>query len=58
MKKLTYKTGEGIGKSIGVVLQVAAPKDDGSGGEFLWVRVIMDITKPLPYCSKLRSEGK
>ena len=37
MKKLTYKTGEGIGKSIGVVLQVAASKDDGSGGEFLWV---------------------
>ncbi|KAK7825955.1 hypothetical protein CFP56_032619, partial [Quercus suber] len=31
VKKLTYKIGEGIGKSIGVVVQVAAPKDDGSG---------------------------
>lgn len=37
---------------------MADPKDDGSGGEFLRVRVTMDITKPLPHCSKLRSVGK
>lgn len=40
------------------MLQVADPEDDGLGGEFLGVKVTMDITKPLPRCSELTSEGK
>lgn len=27
-------------------------------GEFLWIRVAIDITKALPHCYKLRSEGE
>jgi len=34
---LKHETGKQIGKSIGEVIQVADPKDDGSGGEFLRV---------------------
>ena len=33
-------------------------KDDGVGGEFLRVRVTVDITKPLPHCCKLRATRK
>nr|POE70498.1 uncharacterized protein CFP56_22898 [Quercus suber] len=58
LKNLTYETGELIGRTIGTVMAVADPENDGSGGEFLRVRLTMDITKPLPRCSKLRSEGK
>ena len=58
LKHLTYDTGEAIGNAIGRVVQVADPEDDGAGGEFLRVRVTMDISKPLPRCSKLRSDGK
>ena len=39
-------------------MQVAEPEDDGCGGEFLRVRVTMDITKHLARCSKLWVEGK
>ena len=39
-------------------MEVADLKDDGSGNEFLRVRVAMDILKPLPRCRKLWSEGK
>ena len=45
-KYLTQKTGEAIGKSLGTVVQVADPEDDGFGGEFVRVWVTMDITKP------------
>lgn len=55
---LTQETGEAIGKSLGTMVQVADPEDDGCGGEFLRVRVTMDITKPLAWCSKLWAEGK
>lgn len=39
-------------------MAVADPEDNGSGGEFLRARISMDISKPLPRCSKLWSEGK
>lgn len=58
LKNLTYETGEAIGNAIRRVVQVADPEDDGAGGEFLRARVTMDISKPLPRCSKLRSDGK
>ena len=58
MKNLTYETNEAIGNAIRRVVQVADPKDDGAGGEFLRARVTMDISKPLPRCSKLSSDGK
>lgn len=58
MKNLTYETGEAIGNSIRKVIQVADPKDDGAGGEFLRPRLTMDISEPLPQCSKLISDGK
>ena len=44
--------------TIGKVIEVADPKDDRSGNEFLKVRLAMDISKPLPRCHKLWSEGK
>ena len=40
------------------MVQMADPEDDGCGGEFLRVRVTMDVTKPLARCSKLWAEGK
>ena len=55
---LTKETREAIGKAVGTVVQVADPEDDGCGGEFLRVRVTMDITKSLVRCSKLWAEGK
>ncbi|KAK9987094.1 hypothetical protein SO802_032045 [Lithocarpus litseifolius] len=58
LKNLTYESGELIGNSIGKVVQVANPGDDGSGGKFLGARVTMDISKPLLRCLKLRSKGK
>ena len=47
-KSLNHETGEAIGKMIGSMIQVADTEDDGAGGEFLRVRVAIDITKPLP----------
>ena len=45
-KSLTCEMGELIGKSIGVVVKVVDLEDDGTGGEFLRVRVTLDISKP------------
>ena len=56
-KSLNHETGETIGRKIGSVIQVADTEDDGAGGEFLRVRVAVDITKPLPRCCKLWAEG-
>ena len=58
LKNLNHETGEAIVRAIGMVIQVADPKDDGAGGEFLRARVAMDISKPLPRVSKLKSGGK
>lgn len=57
-KSVTQATVEAVGSTIGKVIEVADPEDDGSGNEFLRVRVAMDISKPLPRCRKLCSEGK
>ena len=40
------------------MVQVANPKDDGTGGEFLRVRLKLDISRPLPRCCKLWNVGK
>ena len=32
---------------------MANPKDDGASGEFLRVRINLDILRPLPQCCKL-----
>lgn len=37
---------------------MADPEDDSTGGEFLRVRIILDITQPLPRCYKLWVERK
>ena len=55
---LNQETGEVVGNTIGTTIRVADPEDDGEGREFLRIRVAMNITKPLPRCCKLRSEGK
>ena len=41
---LTPETGEFVGRMIGRVIQVADPEDDGAGGEFLRVRLSLDIS--------------
>ena len=43
---------------IGSLIQVADPKDDGEGGEFLRIRARIDITKAFPQCCKLWSDGE
>ena len=58
LKNLNYETDEAIGNAIGRVVQVADLEDNCAGEEFLRARVTMDISKPLPRCSKLRSDGK
>ena len=35
------------------MLQVANPEDDETRGEFLRVRIKLDILQPLPRCCKL-----
>nr|XP_023917163.1 uncharacterized protein LOC112028710 [Quercus suber] len=57
-RSLTQATSESVGKTIGKVLEVADPEDDGASNEFLRVRVSIDISKPLPRCRKLWAEGK
>ena len=58
LKNLNHETGEAIARAIGTVIQVANPEDDSAGGEFLRAHVAMDISKPLPRVSKLKSGGK
>ena len=55
---LTQATSEAVGNTIGALVQVVDPKDDGEGGEFLRIRVVIDIKKPLPRCCKLWLEGE
>ena len=57
-RSLKVEVGELIGKSISRVIQVADPEDNGTGSEFLRVRINIDISKPLLRYSKLRSKGK
>lgn len=47
-KSLTQGIAEVVGTTIGKVVEVVDPEDDGSGNGFLRVRVAMDISKPLP----------
>ena len=54
---LTPETGESVGRMLGRVIQVADPEDDGAGGEFLRVRLSLDISRRLPRCCKLRANG-
>lgn len=56
--RMNQATSESIGGIIGTVIQVADPKDDGARGEFLRVRISIDISKPLPRCHKLWANGK
>ena len=55
---MNQETGETMGNMIGKIIQVADPEDDGQRGEFLHIRVIIDITESLPRCCKLWFEGK
>ena len=55
---LTQATGEAVGNIIGTLVQVADLANDGEGGEFLRIRTVIDINKPLPRCCKLWSEGE
>ena len=57
-KSLNPVISEVVGNSIGKVIEVADPEDDGNRGEFLRVRISIDISKPLPRCRKLWYEGK
>ena len=41
---ITTETGDSVGRTLGRVLQVADPEDDGAGGEYLRVRISLDIS--------------
>lgn len=55
---LTQETSEVVGKTLGTVIQVADPEDDEAGGEFLRVRIVLDVSRSLPRCCKLWFERK
>ena len=55
---LSQSTSEAVGNTIGSLIQVADSEDDGEGGEFLRIRARIDITKALPRCCKLWSDGE
>lgn len=55
---LTQETGELVGKTLGTMVQVVDLEDDGARGEFLRVRIALDISRPLPRCCKLWAEQK
>ena len=55
---VTQETDESIGSTLGTVVQVADPEDNGTGGEFLRVRLKLDISRPLPRYCKLWNVGK
>ena len=55
---LTQATGEAVSNTIEALVQVANLEDDGEGGEFLQIQVVIDIKKPLPRCYNLWSEGE
>jgi len=41
-----------------MMVQVADLEDDGASGEFLRVKIDIDISRPLPRCCKLWSKRK
>ena len=43
LKNLTHETDEAIGNSIGKLVQVAEPEDDGAGGKFLCMYIVCKI---------------
>ena len=55
---LKPEMGEAVGNSIGTIVHVAEPEDDGVRGDVLRIRVAMDITKALPRCCKLWAKGE
>ena len=55
---LSQSTSEAVGNTIGSLIQVADSEDDGEGGELLRIRARIDITKALPRCCKLWSDGE
>lgn len=46
---MTKETGERVGNAIRTVLEVAVPENGIRWGPSLWVRLCLDITKPLPW---------
>jgi hypothetical protein len=47
-----------IGSTVGVVEEVDTDKDEIGWGEYLRVKIQIDLTKPLPRGRKLKYEGK
>ena len=55
---LTPEFRDSIGSSLGTLLQMSESEGEGSTGNFLRVRVKIDITKPLSRVRKVWSAGK
>ena len=50
--------GQGIGSMVGLVEALDTEKDGISWGEFLHVKIIIDLTKPLAWGRMLKLQGK
>jgi hypothetical protein len=47
-----------IGSSVGEVEEVDTDRNGIGWGEFLWVKILIDLSKPLPRGRKLKFEGE
>lgn len=44
---MNQECGEQIGRSIGIVEEVDVDEDDVGWGNFLWVKILLDLTKSI-----------
>lgn len=55
---MTYEGGDLVGSTLGEVMTVDVDEEGLGWGKYLWVRVNLDITKPLARGRTIRVEGK
>jgi hypothetical protein len=51
-------TGEKIGSSVGLVEEVDVYNGDAGWGEYLWAKIVIDMTKPLAKGRMLHIQGR
>ncbi|KAK7861163.1 hypothetical protein CFP56_024291 [Quercus suber] len=58
MQCMTQATRDSIGNSMGKILHMTGIEEEGGKGNYLSVRVRMDISKPLSRVRKIWSDGR